>query len=356
MVTDLDLMLKVRTENSKLPRSEAVKRVAKELNLSIRSVSGRVTRAEQTIQGRSILAKWQQEQAGKLDKAEIEIHAIVNEQINELSLYRGKLQVDHPYYAVFMSDTHYPYHDVKALELAYTIIDDLKDVAYISVLSDGFDLSTLSRFPDGRQAKDRALDSDLRGTLDLYTYHLDTLKLIAPDALMLPVVGNHDLRLITNNTGIENYLQLEVIKQLVNHNVTMVTDFNRENIIKINNGLYWHHGRYARKNRQNGAKANYEYVKQELQSITDFTLVFGHIHDSSYWQDVHAKSYGAGCLCQLQPHYTRHNQRWQHGIVISQFDRQNWNLTYNIKFDMIGDKIKAFNPFTGKSYEINIQC
>jgi len=121
------------------------------------------------------------------------------------------------------------------------------EILNLSGLNDGFDFSTLSRWPDGRKAIERALDSDLRGVLDAYAYHLDTLTQIAPKALILALVGNHDVRLLNGNKGTEDYLQLEVMQRLAKHGLVFLRDFSRENIIKITDNLIWFHGTHARK-------------------------------------------------------------------------------------------------------------
>lgn len=347
MTKDIELLISVRGVNQNLTRQEAVKKVANELGLSPKSVSGRVTRAEKTIKGRAVLMQWKQDNALHVDRASEDIQVLVNRHMWNFVDHRARLPQGKSHYAVFLSDTHFPYHDVKALELAYKIIADLPGVAYISGLSDGFDLSTLSRWPDGRQARDRALDSDLSGVLDMYCYHLDTLRQIAPKAFIPALIGNHDVRLVSGKDGIENYMQLEVMKKLAGHGLKFLTDFSRENIFKINKYLYWYHGKHARANRVGGAKANYEHVKHALHSKHDFTLVFGHVHDPVHYQNMHANAYGSGCLCSMTPHYSRHVQHWQQGIVVSKF-AANWNLTYNINFD----NLKAFNPFNGNTYEV----
>jgi hypothetical protein len=351
LTKDIELLIQVRGKNQNLSRAQAVKAVAGELGLSAKSVSGRVTRAENTISGRAALMQWRQENSLHYDRAQDEINALVSTHQQRFYQFKKTLPTNRSHYAVFLSDTHFPYHDVKALELAYTIIADLPGVAYISGLSDGFDFSTLSRWPDGRPAKKRAIDSDLRGVLDEYNYHLDTLKQIAPGALVLALVGNHDVRLLSAANGTENYLQLEVMQRLADSGLMFLSDFSRENIVKINNSLYWFHGKHARKNRIGGAKANYEYVKHALQLDRDFTLVFGHVHDVINWNTIKTEIYGAGCLCQLQPHYSRHSQHWKQGITISKI-WDNENLTYSLPFVRVGETISAFNPFNGKYYEV----
>ncbi len=354
MNKDVDLLLQVRGKHQNLPRHEAVKIIAKSTGLTIKGVSGRVTRAEQTITGRVALMQWQQENALSVDTTREEINTLIQEHRQTVQKHKALLSQNKRFwrYAVFLADTHFPYHDIQALELAYEIIADLPDVSYISGLNDGFDFSTLSRWPDGRKAIDRALDSDLRGVLDAYTYHLDTLTQIAPKALILALVGNHDVRLLNGNNGTESYLQLDVMKRLAANGLMFLSDFSRENTIAITDNLLWYHGKHARKNRIGGAKANYEHVKHELQSKRDFTLVFGHVHDPVYYKNIRANAYGSGCLCKLQPHYSRSSQHWQQGIVVSKFTHD-WDLTYNINFDRVDGALKAFNPFNGKEYEVS---
>ena len=192
---DIELLVQVRGVYQNMTRHEAVKIVAENMGLTVKGVSGRVTRAEQTIAGRVALMQWQQDFALAINTTREEIDALINEHRNTVQQHKARLSHNKPHYAVFLADTHFPYHDVQALSLAYEIIADLPDVAYISGLNDGFDFSTLSRWPDGRKAVDRALDSDLRGVLDAYAYHLDTLTQIAPKSLILALVGNHDVRL-----------------------------------------------------------------------------------------------------------------------------------------------------------------
>ena len=108
MNKDTELLIQVKGVYQNMPRHEAVKVVAENTGLTIKGISGRVTRAEQTIAGRVALMQWQQDNALSIDTAGEEIDALINEHRKTVHNHKALLHHNIPHYAVFLADTHFP--------------------------------------------------------------------------------------------------------------------------------------------------------------------------------------------------------------------------------------------------------
>ncbi len=87
-MTNNDLLILVSSVNQHLSRAIAVEKVSLETGLSVKGVSGRVTKAAQSIEGRTALMIWQQKNVTRLDKAQMEIENIVRNHTHQFEALR----------------------------------------------------------------------------------------------------------------------------------------------------------------------------------------------------------------------------------------------------------------------------
>lgn len=91
--------------------------------------------------------------------------------------------------AVVYTDTHFPYHDDKALDVVRGIIKDTKPHLIVH-LGDLLDCYEISKFDH-----DPAKKLSLQDEIDLARVHLHQISQLAPDAEKLLLGGNHEDRL-----------------------------------------------------------------------------------------------------------------------------------------------------------------
>jgi predicted phosphodiesterase len=345
-------MLQVRGKYAHLARSEAVQRVADEQGFTRSGVSGMTSRAEKTVQGRVELMRYLSEQSA-VSASQVHINALVADARLTLARHRSRLLTNVPYYAVYVPDMHIPKQHHAALELAYKVIEDLQNIAYISTLNDGFDFAKLSRWVDRRGIVD--IEQDVNNVLSIYKHHVDVLRMVAPLAVFPAIIGNHDVRMFTSETGTGGYVASNLMRELAGVGVLFIDKPDKENLFFVNDGLAWAHGYTARANRVGGARKNYEETRRLVpQNKTLYDLVFGHTHAAMQTTTTHgATVFNAGCLCNLTPDYMRKRPDWQHALVVSKFlPGSTWHDTRLIKIEQRNDHLTALNPFTGREHRV----
>lgn len=335
MSRDIEIALMVLGRYSYLPRSEAVQRVADELGLTPSGVSGMTTRAEKTIEGRLAVMRYRKSKPAQLTVNEQTIQNAIAKSERRLQTHRGNTP-DEDVWAVGLGDIHFPQQRIDALHLAYEIINHIQGtVWYVSVLNDGLDFAKISRWEDRRNLLDQFIDRDIYTQIQMHSYHMETLRQVAPRALFVGLGGNHELRASRHGVeyGTNTKLVADIAKEINSRNALMLNDLTSIPIFKISDGLIWAHGWYARKNRTANLKANYEQMLLETGMRTTPDFVMWHTHSTASTSYNNANLYNSGCLCNLRPSYTSKTPNWNLGIAISKFDPNgDRSETYNLVF------------------------
>jgi hypothetical protein len=356
-LTDNEIYTLVAGKYRHLPQAEAIKAVANELQVTVSGVRGRVSRAQRTVSGQMAVMHYLSQQNTHMI-SQAQINSMVTEAQKELQ-ERAALLRGLSYYAVYIPDMHVPKQDSRGVQIVYEMIDTLTPVGAVSVLNDGFDFTRLSRWTSRRTVLDN--EQDIANSLQIYAHHLDTLRLVAPQALLLPVVGNHDIRVLNddgNGTGL--YTAYQIMQQLAKHGVLWISDLSAQNVVMIHPGLLWAHGYRAMADRRNSARKNYDDIMRIVAAHdtksprTMPDLIIGHTHAlMQTTTSFGATIYNAGCLCDLQPDYMRKLPDWQHGFVISRIVPDGHD-TRLIAIRRTGNKLAALNPFTGMTHEVKL--
>ena len=291
-----------------------------------------------------------------MSASKVVIDATVTDARAKLAQHRALLATTIPHYAVYLPDTHAPIQHNTALELVYTLIADIQNVAYISTMNDGFDFSRLSRWADRREVTD--IEADIANSIAIYRQHVAVLSMVAPLAVFPAIIGNHDARMFSSETGTGDYTAANLMRELAGVGVLFIDKPDKENTFAVNDGLVWAHGFTARKNRVGSAKANYEEIRRHVPERLNkrlYDLVIGHTHAAMQTTSPDGATItNAGCLCNLEPTYMRKRPDWQLGFVISKFlPGTDWNDTRLIRIEQRGDNLTALNPFNGKEYRVS---
>jgi len=357
MPTDHDLFILRHTEFADVVNtSEACKTIAHRYNLNINNVRWAVYRGN-TIENRLKLNNLLS-QPSQIDPSVVQQKEIIQESQHIFNLQQDKLaHLDRPSVGIFLSDTHFPHHHHKALELAVNIIDDLPYVDYISVENDCVDLKNWSlKFADNRAARDKLFDEDVAYLNKLVKNFYETLHLAAPKAHLIQVMGNHDRR---RYEFYRNKLP-QACEQHIAEYMTWLSDLDvlqftrgfHENSIQLSPSLVWCHGRWASKLHSSNAR---NALKQFTRNGMASNVVQGHTHRSGIVDGSQIGMNGvsfvnSGCLCQTEGvEYLNYGcaPEWKHGITICYFNPSN----RKVRFDLVNFSEDMTAVVNGVEYE-----
>jgi len=217
-----------------------------------------------------------------------------------------------PYYmdsksVLVLSDIHFPYHDLEALNAAIQYGKD-KDVDAILLNGDILDMYQLSRFnpePGHSTTKDE---------IEMMKTFMQVLNNEFPGKEIVWKIGNHEERLskFLRNKAVELYdwpeWKLDFLINSETYNYKFITD---KRIVYVGDFPIGH-GHEWNINNTTIFPARNLYLKAKE------SCAIGHVHKTSEYigktvnGDMHTV-YTTGCLCQLYPEYARMNE-WNHGF------------------------------------------
>ena len=246
-------------------------------------------------------------------------------------------------------DKHYPYLDRQANDLCLKIVSDFNpDV--VAGLNDLWDFSGFSSFADTRPWY-KQNDSALTQAVEWMRADMREVHDAAPNAKCFGIEGNHDERLWRHLFGdskfTADYTQAHVFQDLHAAGILLVEGMDGEAGVDLSPGLRALHGRYATKNIITAIKNTLEMYGNQ-QSVG-----FGHIHRAGELT-IRGKFYdvrgvAVGCLCELQPHYSKYRQNWHQGVALWTYDPNGYETNVqNIVFNRDGKRLRAF--VGGKEY------
>lgn len=353
---DIEALVTLEGVYAHVRRSTAAELAGQALGLSESAVRGMASRARHTPAGRVALLNYFANNAPKESPSVRRMRGIVQAGAGVWYDFNKALDTGATYTAVFASDLHFPAHDPAAMHLFYETVADLPNVAYVSTLNDAFDFPKLSVWQDRRRLPDQLFDADLSNAIHMHGVHMATLKDIAPHAVYVALTGNHDKRIFNAPAeGLIDYTALQFMEDLSGQGVTFIAPPDHENIIRINDGLLWFHGRNTSINRSTAAVKNYQTVKRETGYTRDFDLVYGHTHWSGEVPvpNTTGRVYNAGHLCARRQHYLRTAPDWQMGYVVSEFaPGGDWSYTQRVVFTPGRRGLALEATVNGKRYTV----
>lgn len=216
---------------------------------------------------------------------------------------------------VIAGDTHFPYVDVKALELFYKFIKDIQPdwIILTGDILDCWELSSFRKFPtiDG---------NSFEKELEQAKVFFRTLIRLCPKSKIAYAEGNHSFRIkrylmerakelyFLPSLKLENLLEFHKYPQIYFQEVKNKSRFSH-NFIKFGH-LQIGHADMSRKE----AGATAKGLRDELGC----NIITGHTHKIAMSPRTYLQGslvgVEAGCLCQLNPDYLS-NPNWQQGVV-----------------------------------------
>jgi len=354
MNRDIEIMLEVDGRLGYMASSTAIAIVADKLDMTKSGVRGMRSRALATRTGQLALMEWRSTHVPRMGASASKIASVVNMSNDVLNNAKAAHSSG---YAVWIGDPHFPKQDTAAMSIVYDMVADLPDVLYWSALNDALDFGKLSFWDDRRWLRKQAIEDDIADTLKIHNLHLDIMREVAPGSIPVAIVGNHDLRIATVNAtnGLGVYDSARLMVDLYAKGVVFPGPIYRQNAWRVNKSLVWAHGWSAAQTQSTAARKNYEQAKRELGDRYDFDMIFGHSHRFYTQRLGLIQVHNAGHLANPQADYAKSLLDWQQGLAISRIDGDD-NTTATIPITRKGNRLQAFNPFNGKTYEAQVNA
>lgn len=211
---------------------------------------------------------------------------------------------------LMISDLHIPYHDVKALTVAFDY-GKKEDINTIFINGDLLDFYQISRFINVERKR------SVKEELEIAKDFLRVLRETFPTASLYFLLGNHDVRLqhylatkAPELLDVEEF-QLEFLLEAKKFGMTVIDDTTLVKIGKlaVTHGHLLIRGIFAPVSAARGA-----FLRAKA------SVLIGHTHKISTHSETNINSkvitcYSTGCLCELTPAYNPFGNNFSHGFA-----------------------------------------
>lgn len=256
--------------------------------------------------------------------------------VYKLPLHRERLTV-----AVCTTDTHVPFHDVRAHKSVCRYVQDLRPDYWID-LGDFVDYYEISRHV-GKAIRTITGQTLAKTNAKAREVLQDRLTALGAGRYV-QIEGNHDKRpedVMDEHPQLEGLLEIENALEFERHGITYIRNWSSGDMAKLGHA-YMGHGRYT--NDHHAKKHVDRYGKNYL---------YGHTHDiqsySKVWEGDGETRIGQsiGCMCRYDLDYKKGDpDRWQQAVT-TLYVRPNGLFSYFISSIFDG----AFIAPNGKLYE-----
>ena len=205
---------------------------------------------------------------------------------------------------IALGDTHCPFHDKRALEIAYQIITDIQPDTIV-LMGDMVDMYAISSF-----SRDPKRSLQLQNELDATNEVLKQIDALT-DATVIYLEGNHEQRL-------QRYLRLRPelhdLASLKLERLLGLDTLGWQIKSEYKSGdLLFVHGRYI-------SKHSAYSIKRELEARAfQVSMLMGHTHRIGNYNITGYKSvsrgYEIGCLCKEQEYISAPNRQIGFAVV-----------------------------------------
>lgn len=262
----------------------------------------------------------------RLKEEDAEIALPVQPIVVEPKIPKGATTNEGVVVSVHYGDTHFPFHDPRALSVFFSILSDLTPDVIVHH-GDLVDCYTISRYE-----KNPAHRVSLQDEIQLGAEHLAAVAKAAPDARRILLSGNHEDRLrrliwkMTRESPVRDLMNLDSIKDTLNWPSLLGLESSgwewSEDKVVLFDKLILKHGSTVRKWSAYSAKAEREkYSKSGMSGHTH--RMGAHFHRD--WNGQHGW-WELGCLCQLDPEYTD-DPDWQQGFAVTTWNEDRSRFT-----------------------------
>ena len=271
--------------------------------------------------------------------------------------------IGRPAVGVYISDKHTPLHRLDAWELLCNIVEDMTHVDYISVMSDWSDNNGWSlRWEDIRASREKIWAEDIAYSDKLEMNDYETLKLLAPEAKLIAVLGNHELwrykKLRSLVPQASERVIADYMEDMYDVGVLQFSRGRQMNFLELSPGLIWLHGTFAAKTAMSNARNTAAmFSKQGMVP----NIVFGHTHRGTI---THGHQIGlTGIKIVNNPALCKNegfeylalgkSNSWNQGFTVCYFSpTERYVSIQMIEFEEVSDKLVAI--FNGVKYDVKL--
>jgi predicted phosphodiesterase len=229
---------------------------------------------------------------------------------------------------LIISDTHFPYHDKKALTTAINYKDNIDTIILLGDMMDFYSLSSFAKNPNLPGIRD-----ELKICREFLTYLRSKFR----NAQIIYYEGNHEIRLaryIFQHAPAIAGLETMLFKTELDFHNLSIQFVENGTCLKVGS-LHLLHGNEA------GCRGGINIARTMLLKTND-NCAFGNFHktQSHSGRDLDGGefvNFAIGCLCGLKPRYLPINQ-WNLGFATvdlykNEFDFQNKRIlaNYNVR-------------------------
>lgn len=211
---------------------------------------------------------------------------------------------------LMLSDLHIPYHDIKALTVAFDY-GKKENINTVFINGDLLDFYQISRFVNVERKR------SVKEELEIAKEFLKVLRDTFPEASLYFLLGNHDIRLqhyLANKApellDVEEF-QLEFLLEADKFGMKVIEDTTLVKIGKlaVTHGHLLIRGIFAPVSAARGA-----FLRAKA------SVLIGHTHKISTHSETDINSkvvtcYSTGCLCELTPAYNPFGNNFSHGFA-----------------------------------------
>jgi predicted phosphodiesterase len=284
-------------------------------------------------------------QREKLDKKNFNIEEFLS-QLAPINLKSPKINIVNEdcfsNYVVIMNDLHFPLHCQKSIDIAFSVISELKPKTIV-INGDSLDMLAISRYPKDIRKQFSLLDERIA-----YHKFLHSLLEVSDGAQIVEVHGNHSgdstagrwWRYLSDRIG--ELACLPEIQNTLSYENIFLGDFKNHmsmaDYVELNEDLVVLHGDVVRKFGGYSARGTLEKYYQ--------SSIMGHTHRVGFTaqripslgkrKDKQIYAYELGCMCELSALYCS-TPNWQNAFgIINLSDDDN---SFGIETVMINDGV-----------------
>lgn len=220
-----------------------------------------------------------------------------------------------------MNDIHIPYHDQRAMAVC---LSNLRDERPDTIVLNGdiMDFYTVSKY-----MKDPMRIDTLQEELDECRAFIKLLREEHPNAKIIYTKGNHEERL--EKFLIEKAGSLVSLRCLAIDDLLGLSEFDVHftDTFYMAGKLMITHGDLARSVPGSSARGHFQR--------THSSVLIGHVHrlNVQHYTNIHGVHtlIENGCLCGMEPDYSRHMNNWQQGFSIVEHSQKSGNFEVHLR-------------------------
>jgi predicted phosphodiesterase len=246
------------------------------------------------------------------------------------------------------SDTHFPFHDPRAISCLYQIASEVKPTTLV-MQGDLIDLWQISTHRPPLETKLKMNQIDIQESINQAVNHLGIMStMVRPGADKIYLMGNHEDRFERTLADMQLNPKTLALMRIPKIQETLNLDY----ILGLSD-TGWDSHNYLEGDRFllhdrllciHGYRANMYSAKAHLQDYGK-SVIFGHSHRIQNWtsRDLRGTdaAWNMGCLCELDPHW-RSRPNWHQGFAVVVWKKVDDDWFYSVEQVRVHEGVAIF--------------